>query len=134
MSDQLYHTILADPPWNERGGGKIQRGANRHYPLMSDQEIFDLGVPTPQTSCARLPPLLVGDKHFPPCWFEALKAWGFRYVTVITWFKDRIGLGQYFRGTTEHMLFAVRGTSMLPLPCDRQTTAIRDKFGLPTNV
>jgi N6-adenosine-specific RNA methylase IME4 len=38
-----------------------------------------------------------------------MDAWGFRYVTMITWVKDRIGLGQYFRGITEHCLFGVRG-------------------------
>ena len=38
-----------------------------------------------------------------------MDAWGFRYVTTITWVKDRIGLGQYFRGITEHCLFGVKG-------------------------
>ena len=38
-----------------------------------------------------------------------LKAWGFEYKTMVTWAKDRIGLGQYFRGQTEHCLFGVRG-------------------------
>ena len=40
---------------------------------------------------------------------EVMDAWGFRYVTMITWMKDRIGLGQYFRGLTEHCLFGIRG-------------------------
>ena len=35
-----------------------------------------------------------------------LKKWGFEYVTTITWIKDRFGLGQYYRGITEHCLFA----------------------------
>jgi N6-adenosine-specific RNA methylase IME4 len=40
-----------------------------------------------------------------------LEALGFRYVNCVTWEKDtnRLGLGQYFRGQTEHMLFGVRG-------------------------
>ena len=41
--------------------------------------------------------------------FKVIEAWGFRYITTITWFKDKIGLGQYFRGITEHCLFAVKG-------------------------
>jgi N6-adenosine-specific RNA methylase IME4 len=40
---------------------------------------------------------------------DVVKAWGFDYKTTITWVKDRFGLGQYFRGQTEHCLFAVRG-------------------------
>jgi N6-adenosine-specific RNA methylase IME4 len=43
---------------------------------------------------------------------EILEAWGFRYVTMITWLKDRQGLGQYYRGLTEHVLFGIKG--MLP--------------------
>ena len=27
-------TIVADPPWNEQGGGKVKRGADKHYPLI----------------------------------------------------------------------------------------------------
>lgn len=36
---------------------------------------------------------------------ECLTAWGFEYVTAVTWMKDRAGLGQYYRGLTEHCLF-----------------------------
>jgi N6-adenosine-specific RNA methylase IME4 len=38
-----------------------------------------------------------------------MKAWGFEYKTCITWIKNQIGLGQYFRGLTEHCLFGVKG-------------------------
>lgn len=38
-TEQIYKTIYADPPWMERGGGKIRRGADRHYPLMKTQDI-----------------------------------------------------------------------------------------------
>lgn len=31
-----HYTLAVDPPWNERGGGKIKRGADRHYPLLKD--------------------------------------------------------------------------------------------------
>lgn len=41
--------------------------------------------------------------------FKVMSAWGFRYVTMITWLKDKQGLGQYFRGKTEHCLFGIRG-------------------------
>lgn len=35
-----YKTIYVDPPWMERGGGKIKRGADRHYKLMTTKEIM----------------------------------------------------------------------------------------------
>lgn len=34
-----FKTILADPPWNEQGGGKSKRGADAHYPLLKTHEI-----------------------------------------------------------------------------------------------
>jgi N6-adenosine-specific RNA methylase IME4 len=40
-----------------------------------------------------------------------MRSWGFEYKTIITWLKQgHFGLGQYFRGKTEHCLFGVRGT------------------------
>lgn len=104
----FYGTIYADPPWHEQGGGKIKRGADRHYPLMKTREIAALDVA----------PLARPDSHlylwvtnnFLPDGLLVMKAWGWRYVTTITWAKDRIGLGQYYRGQTEHCLFGVRGS------------------------
>lgn len=105
-----YKTIYADPPWPERGGGKIKRGADKHYHLMSIKEI-----------CAMRPfidELVHPDGCHLYMWvtnnffqkgFKVLDAWGFRYTTCITWFKDRAGLGQYYRGITEHCVFAQRG-------------------------
>ena len=42
--NKKYKTIYADPPWNEQGGGKIKRGADKHYNLMKTKEIIDLPV------------------------------------------------------------------------------------------
>lgn len=37
-----WKTVVMDPPWNERGGGKIKRGADRHYPVMKKEAILDV--------------------------------------------------------------------------------------------
>lgn len=47
--------------------------------------------------------------NFLPDGLKVMEAWGFRYVTMITWLKDRAGLGQYFRGITESCLFGIKG-------------------------
>ena len=44
---------------------------------------------------------------------DIVSAWGFDYVTTITWLKDKQGLGQYYRGITEHCIFA-RTHNVLP--------------------
>jgi len=133
-----YRCVLADPPWNEAGGGKIKRGADRHYPLMKTREICALPVSTWAASDAHA--YVWATNNFLADGLEVMKAWGFRYVTKIDWFKRgdwlRIpedledasedqyvdadlacGLGQYFRGCTESCLFGVRGQvpyQMLP--------------------
>lgn len=102
-----YRTILADPPWPEYGGGRITRGAQRHYPLLSVAEIGELPVGDWAEPSAHL--YLWTTNNYLPAALAILTVWGFRYVTLITWNKDRIGLGQYYRGMTEHCIFAVRG-------------------------
>ena len=107
LPNKKYATIYADPPWLERGGGKIKRGADRHYALMKTTEIMELPIKEIAADDAHL--YLWVTNNFLPDGLRVMGAWGFRYVTIITWNKDRIGLGQYFRGLTEHCLFGVKG-------------------------
>lgn len=108
--NKKYKTILADPPWKESGGGKIKRGADAHYPLMTTKEICEM--PVQQIADDNCHLYLWTTNNFLQDAFKVMEAWGFEYVTCITWMKDRQGLGQYFRGMTEHCLFGRKG--MLP--------------------
>jgi N6-adenosine-specific RNA methylase IME4 len=119
--ERTFKTVLADPPWPESGGGKVRRGADAHYPLLSFEQIRAINVRSviePNAHC-----YLWITNRFLDEGLKVLNAWGFEYRTVITWVKgryqnnndeeihlDRIGLGQYFRGCTEQLLFGVRGT------------------------
>jgi N6-adenosine-specific RNA methylase IME4 len=107
FADKKYKTIYADPPWNETGGGKIKRGADAHYELMKTKDIIALPVQEIAEENCHLY-LWVTNNHLIDG-LEVMKAWGFRYVTKITWMKDSIGLGQYYRGLTEDCLFGVKG-------------------------
>jgi N6-adenosine-specific RNA methylase IME4 len=114
-----YRCIIADPPWLERGGGQIKRGADRHYPLMPTAQIEELPVSEWAAPDAHL--YLWVTNNFVPSGLDVMASWGFRYVTTLTWVKGerdicdiedsslQVGLGQYFRGCTEHVLFGVRG-------------------------
>jgi len=105
-----YKTILIDPPWPEKGGGKIKRGADRHYPVMKVDDIIKLlkKVLEDKTEDNCHMYLWATNNYFKEG-FRILEELGFKYKTTITWMKDRFGLGQYFRGQTEHCLFAVKG-------------------------
>lgn len=105
-----YQIIYADPPWAEHGGGKIKRGADKHYKLMSTKDIAALPVSRVVDTNAHLYLWVTNNKLQDGLY--VMEQWGFKYKTMITWVKDRFGLGQYFRGQTEHCLFGVKG--MLP--------------------
>lgn len=109
MMDIKYKTIYADPPWKEEGGGKVKRGADKHYPLMTTYEIISMRRYVNSITDKDAHLYLWVTNNFLPDGLKVMDAWGFRYVTCITWMKDRIGLGQYFRGITEHCLFGVKG-------------------------
>ncbi|MFH1269372.1 MAG: MT-A70 family methyltransferase, partial [Planctomycetota bacterium] len=53
---------------------------------------------------------------------EVAEAWGFAVKTILTWAKDRMGLGDWLRGQTEHCLMCVRGKPVVNLT--NQTTLL----------
>lgn len=107
-----FSTIALDPPWPERGGGKIKRGADKHYPVVPVKRIPALvqtsGVFRPADDC-HMYMWTTGTHLMKAGW--VIDQLGFRYVTCVPWVKSdpRAGLGQYFRGKAEYLLFAVRG-------------------------
>lgn len=102
-----YTVLYTDHPWPEHGGGQIQRGADRHYPLMSVKDV--LALPFGEWAADNAHLYLWATNNYMEAGFQAIRAYGFRFVTVVTWVKGKAGLGQYYRGRTEHCLFAVRG-------------------------
>jgi N6-adenosine-specific RNA methylase IME4 len=95
----------------ERGGGKIKRGADRHYPLMKTAQmpgvIYQSGVWRPAMN-AHL--YMWATNNFLPDALWLMKALNFTYKTNVVWVKlGKLGLGQYFRGKHELLLFGVRG-------------------------
>ena len=59
--------------------------------------------------------------------YAVLDAWGFEHKTTLTWFKDKMGVGHWLRGQTEHCLMAVRGHPLVELT--NQTTALFGRSG-----
>jgi len=102
-----FRTILADPPWDVQQVGGF--GASNHYDLMSLDAIKKMPVSD----------LAAPDAH---CWlwvtnatlragYDVLEAWGFTPRSPLTWIKPRIGLGQYLRNATEHLILGTRGNA-----------------------
>jgi N6-adenosine-specific RNA methylase IME4 len=117
-----YRTIVADPPWQyDRATGLGgSRAAADNYPLMSNADIAALPIADMADDSAHLylwvtNPRLFREERDSAGPYEIMAAWGFRYVTLLTWHKlGAPGLGWYFRGDTEHVMFGVKGAAPIP--------------------
>lgn len=108
-----FSTIVIDPPWDfDDEGDKNQFGrAKPEYATMPIEKIEKL--PIQELSATNCHLYLWITNRSLPKGFSLIEKWGFRYITCLTWCKPSIGMGNYFRGATEQILFAVKGS--LPL-------------------
>jgi len=103
-----FHTILADPPWNVMQNGN--RGAVRHYPVMSVEAIAALPVRKLVNANSHLWLWVTNATLFSGQ--VVMTAWGFTYRSCLTWVKPGLGLGKYYlRNNTEHLLLGTRGNA-----------------------
>lgn len=109
----LFQTIVIDPPWDWGDEGDVNQfgRAKPEYHTMPISEIESLPVNKIADDNCHLY-LWVTNRSLPKA-FRLIEAWGFRYITCLTWVKPSIGMGNYFRGSTEQVLFAVKGSQML---------------------
>lgn len=118
-----YRTIVADPPWQYRNSRGTQtrnrRGRNAitaagNYPTLTVDQISELDIPAADIAHLFLwttVPLMF-DRPGPR---DVLEAWGFEYLTMLTWVKTGSpGLGFHFRVETEHVLVGRRGGASIP--------------------
>ena len=132
-----YDCIALDPPWLERGAGKSKRGADRHYPLVRTECMPELIIGSGYWRPSRDAHMYMWvTNNFLEDGLWLMGVLGFRYITNLPWVKltsneQRIleatgmleagmpteralakmlvsGIGQYFRGQHELLLFGVR--------------------------
>jgi N6-adenosine-specific RNA methylase IME4 len=125
MTTTTWKTALLDPPWEERGSGKIKRGAQRHYDLLKTAAMPGVirasGLWTPDENAHVY---CWVTNNFLPDGLWLLNELGARYITNIAWTKKRPGIGRYFRGKHELLLFATigRGWAVRTSPNDIEST------------
>ncbi len=114
-----FATIVIDPPWpyGTRYDPDTRR-AGSPYPEMSLEEITALAIPTGD-DCALW---LWTTNAFMHEAYHILEEWGFTPKTILTWAKDRMGLGDWLRGQTEHCILATKGKPRVDLT--NQTTLL----------
>ncbi len=126
-----YRTIVADPPWEYRTARITTTGKQRraealgHYATMGASEVAALPVCGLAAENAHL--YLWTTNPILPEAFDVVGAWGFRYITLLTWEKQgTLGMGFSFRNQTEHVLFGIKGD--LPIPPEKRE---RNIFAAP---
>ena len=113
VADAKFATIVIDPPWDWGDeGDQDQLGRARpDYSTMTIEQLEQLDVSGLADDDCHIY-LWITNRSLPKG-FRLLEAWGFRYITAITWVKPHFGMGNYFRGQTEHVLFGVKGSQPL---------------------
>lgn len=102
-----FRALVIDPPWHYDSGRPSR--ADTLYATMKVKEIARLPVHewADDADCHLW--LWTTNFHLPHA-VKLIETWGFTYKSILTWVKPKIGAGPaYFRNTTEHCLFAVRG-------------------------
>lgn len=105
-----YQVIVVDPPWPY--GGTYDPDTHRvasPYPEMSIEQLMEFDIPA-AADCVLW--LWVTNAFMHEA-YHVLEAWGFEAHTILTWDKQRIGVGFYLRGQTEHCILATKGKPII---------------------
>ena len=114
-----YGVIVIDPPWQyEKRNGDITHRGRCPYPTMTIEELCKIDLPM-EDDCIVW---LWTTNAFMHESFHVLDAWGLIPKTILTWVKDRMGLGDWLRGKTEHCILATKGKPIVNLT--NQTTVL----------
>jgi len=118
-----YNVIVIDPPWpyGTQYDPETRRVASP-YPEMSIDEIKNINIPAADDCIL----WLWTTNAFMHEAYHVLEAWGFDPKTILTWVKDRIGIGTWLRGQTEHCIMAIKGKPKVNLT--NQSTVIYGKL------
>ena len=104
--DGKHKTLVIDPPWDYEWLSLAGRAAPG-YATMTHDELLALPVSNWADNNCHL--YLWTTNNFMTRAVDLMAHWGFQHKTVLTWTKPRWGLGSYFRNSTEHVLFGVKG-------------------------
>jgi len=102
----IWDVIVIDPPWPIAGGYDYRgrRSANP-YPTRTMDELQNTVIPATD-NCVLW--LWVTNLNMHDG-LHLLGHWGFEFRNILTWAKDKFGIGVWLRGQTEHCLLATKG-------------------------
>lgn len=118
-----FRVLVADFPWpyDARNDDATHRGTTPYAQMSIDEGCLMGGSIQELAHDDSVLWFWVTNQHMREA-FDLVTAWGFQQKTILTWCKDRMGLGNYLRNQTEHCLLCVRGKPVLNLT--NQTTIL----------
>lgn len=120
----LFHVVVIDPPWPYKDGVEQPdydphgHRASNPYPEMELHDIAALKIPAADDCVLWLWTTHKFMRHA----FPLLDRWGFTERAIVTWAKDRMGLGRWLRSQSEFCIMATRGQPLINLT--NQTTVL----------
>ncbi|MGY2845638.1 N6-adenosine-specific RNA methylase IME4 [Bradyrhizobium sp. USDA 4509] len=104
-----FRTIIIDPAWEYDWLSEAAR-ARTGYAMQTHEQLLALDVRAWADEEAGCHLYCWVTNNFMARACELIAHWGFQHRGVITWIKPApFGLGNYFRNSTEHVLFATLG-------------------------
>jgi N6-adenosine-specific RNA methylase IME4 len=146
-----YSVLVVDPPWaygSAGNGSKANGVAEAIYKTIGNngkeinrktgagiESIID-SVPIESWSAPDAHLYLWTTNPKLPFSFRVMDAWGFEYKTTLTWVKTTKagtvsagGMGWFYRGATEHILFGVKGHKPIPAEIRRPNVVMAQPTG-----
>jgi len=117
-----YNVIVIDPPWPY--GTRYDpdnRRVGSPYPEMGIDELKEIDLPATEDCIL----WLWTTNAFMHEAYHLLDSWNFEPKTILTWVKDRMGVGHWLRGQTEHCILATKGDPEIDLT--NETTVLHAK-------
>ena len=123
----MYNALVADPPWHFKDKLPGQsRGAEKHYSLLSSEDICNFLLPELLPDCTLFLWQVASMQE------EAIKvcrAWGFRPYSELVWVKTttsgklHFGMGRLLRNSHESCLIGRRSPNA-PQPLSRSERSV----------
>ena len=116
-----YENIVIDPPWpyGTKYDNETRRVASP-YPEMNMEELKNMKIPAYKDSA-----LWLWTTHkFIWNAKELLEHWGFEYKAILTWNKEKLGMGEWLRMQCEFCLLGIKGNPSWELTNERDILTV----------
>lgn len=102
----VFNVIAIDPPWQYGTAHNWDsRRVGAKYPEMSYEQLAALEIPAADDCVI----WLWATNAFIRQALDLAELWEFQQKSILTWFKDKVGVGYWLRGETEHCLLCTKG-------------------------